>query len=69
MIDKIKRTRTYLDSVNFANIEIEVDGNVSFENLPLMRSAGANLFVSGSSGVFTKNMSLEDAIKKTRELI
>lgn len=69
MIEKIKQTRLFLDDNGFSNVEIEVDGNVSFENLPLMRSAGANLFVSGSSGVFTKNMSLEDAIKKTREII
>ncbi len=69
MIDKIKQTRALLDQKGFTNVQIEVDGNVSFENLSLMRSAGANMFVSGSSGVFTKDMSLEDAIKKTREII
>jgi ribulose-phosphate 3-epimerase len=69
MIEKIKETRKFLDDKGKHVIEIEVDGNVSFENLSSMRSAGANIFVSGSSGVFTKSMTLEQAIKQTRELI
>lgn len=69
MLDKIKKTREFLDERGYTNVEIEVDGNVSFENLPKMRDAGANIYVSGSSGVFTKDMSLENAILKTREII
>lgn len=69
MIQKIKNTRDFLDGKGYNNIEIEVDGNVSFENLKIMRENGANLFVSGSSGVFTKEMNLESAILKSREII
>lgn len=69
MIEKIRKTREFLDLNGYENVEIEVDGNVSFENVPKMKQAGANIYVSGSSGVFTKNMSLSQAIKKTREII
>lgn len=69
MIEKIRKTREFLDLNGYKNVEIEVDGNVSFENVPKMKQAGANIYVSGSSGVFTKNMSLSQAIKKTREII
>lgn len=68
-LSKISDTRRFLDDRGYTDVEIEVDGNVSFENLEKMVKAGANLFVSGSSGVFTKQMSLEQAIQKTREII
>ena len=65
-LEKITRLRKWLDDSGFANIEIEVDGNVSFENAKKMRDAGANIFVAGSSSVFNKEMTLEAAIKKLR---
>lgn len=51
-VAKIKKTREYLDTADCAHIEIEVDGNVSFENAKIMSEAGANIFVAGSSSVF-----------------
>lgn len=65
-LDKIKRLREYLDSRGYENIEIEVDGNVSFENSVKMKNAGANIFVAGTSSVFNSAFSLEDGIKKFR---
>lgn len=52
-LKKIKKLREYLDKEGYHNIEIEVDGNVSFENAKLMSEAGANIFVSGTSGIFS----------------
>lgn len=46
--------------------EIEVDGNVSFENAPKMLKAGADIFVGGSSSIFTDKM---DRLEAVRELI
>ena len=69
MLDKIKKTREFLDERGYNHVEIEVDGNVSFENVPKMKQAGANIYVSGSSGVFTKAMDIDTAIIKTREII
>jgi len=50
-------------------IEIEVDGNVSFENAAKMRRAGADIFVAGSSSIFRKDMTLEEGIKRLREAL
>lgn len=66
-IKKIEETRSFLDSRGFTDIEIEVDGNVSFENAVKMKKAGANMFVVGSSGFFSKDFTLEEGIKRFRE--
>jgi ribulose-phosphate 3-epimerase len=66
-IEKIKKVREYLDAKNHQNIEIEVDGNVSFVNARLMSDAGANIFVAGTSSVFCGNLS--EGISKLRESI
>lgn len=68
-LKKIEVLREYLDKNGYEHIEIEVDGNVSFENATLMSTAGANIFVAGTSSVFEKSNSLEDNIKKFRSVI
>ncbi|MBQ7799183.1 MAG: ribulose-phosphate 3-epimerase, partial [Oscillospiraceae bacterium] len=50
-------------------IEIEVDGNVSFVNAKRMSEAGADIFVAGSSSVFSKEASLTQNIARLRETI
>lgn len=52
MLNKIGRLRHYLDIKGYKSIEIEVDGNVSFENSRRMKKAGANIFVAGTSSIF-----------------
>lgn len=66
-IDKIRRLRTYLDGRNCGNMEIEVDGNVSFENSIKMKEAGANIFVAGTSSIFNPSLTLKDSIARFRE--
>lgn len=66
-IEKIRKTRRFLDEKNYQNIEIEVDGNVSFANARLMSDAGANIFVAGTSSVFCGNLS--EGIATLREAI
>ena len=51
-LEKIAAVRRLLDENGRETLPVEVDGNVSFINAPLMRKAGADIFVSGSSGVF-----------------
>ena len=65
-LPKIVDLRKYLDSTKKSHIEIEVDGNVSFENAKKMRNLGANIFVGGSSSVFYKELSIKDATNKLR---
>ena len=49
---KIEATRKMLDERGYQHIDIECDGNVSLENARMMRAAGANIFVAGTSSVF-----------------
>ncbi len=51
-LQKIADCRKYLDERGYTDVEIEVDGNVSFENAKKMSAAGANIFVAGTSAVF-----------------
>ena len=68
-IKKVKRLRKMLDDTGYPNIEIEVDGNVSFENASLLSNAGANIFVAGTSSIFHKDYLLNEGIKKLKSLI
>ena len=68
-LDKIRRLRRYLDENGYGHVEIECDGNVSFENAKKMREAGANIFVAGSSSIYAKTGSFEENIAKLREAI
>ncbi len=68
-LDKIRAARKFLDERGASHIEIEVDGNVSFENAAKMRAAGADIFVAGSSSVFKKDASLEHNTALLRQAI
>ncbi len=68
-LDKITRCRKMLDDAGYPNIEIECDGNVSFENAKKMSEAGANIFVAGTSSLYMKGSPLDENIKKMRESI
>lgn len=65
-IEKIARTRELLDRAGRSDVRIEVDGNVSFVNAEKMRRAGADIFVGGSSSVFSKAASMQDNIRRLR---
>lgn len=50
-------------------VEIEVDGNVSWKNAPLMHEAGARVFVTGTSSIFSSEGSLRDNVRQFRETV
>lgn len=66
---KIAALREMLDAHGRTDVSIEADGNVSFAAAPLMREAGTDLFVAGSSSVFSPDMNLSDAIIKLRGVL
>lgn len=68
-ISKIKHLREYLDAHGYQQILIEVDGNVSFENARLMRLAGADIFVAGTSSLFSQDLDLYVAGQKLRAIL
>jgi len=66
---KISDLRSRLDAIGREDIEIEADGNVSFENAAKMRQAGCGIFVAGTSSIFTDKTDLDTAIARFREVI
>ena len=68
-LDKITRMRKFLDDHGYPDIEIEVDGNVSFENAKLMSEAGADIFVAGTSSIYAKGEDMFENAKKLRDII
>ena len=56
---KISDCRLFLDERG-RNIPIEVDGRVSAEAIPRLAKAGAEIFVSGSTGIFAKGRSISE---------
>ncbi len=50
-------------------IEIEVDGNVSWENIPRMVDAGARVLVAGSSSLFDGRAALAENVRRMREML
>ncbi len=50
-------------------IEIEVDGNVSWRNIPLMVEAGARILVAGSSSLFEEGGDLADNLERLYGMI
>ena len=66
---KIREIREFLDSRGRNDIDIEVDGNVSLPNAKMMRAAGANIFVAGTSSIFRPDKKLEAHIQELRNVI
>lgn len=63
-LDKIRRLRAL-----YPDTDIEVDGNVSYQNARKMKLAGANIFVVGTASIFSKDNTLSDGIRKMRKTL
>ena len=66
---KITEVREIAAKAGRADLLIETDGNVSFENAVRMSRAGADIFVAGTSAVFRKDMTLEEGLKKLQDCV
>ncbi|HLH34290.1 MAG TPA: ribulose-phosphate 3-epimerase [Alloacidobacterium sp.] len=69
MLRKIANVRDLLRSKGRTDIEIQVDGNVSFQHIPAMLSAGATMLVCGTSSIFDKRYDIRRATEAVRELV
>jgi ribulose-phosphate 3-epimerase len=69
MLRKIRDCSALLESTGHHDVEIQVDGNVSFEHIPAMVSAGATMLVGGTSSIFRKGYSIREAIAAVREIV
>ena len=67
-IDKIHDLSRYLAEQHL-DIDIEVDGNVSWRHIPAMVEAGASILVLGTSSLFDGDGSLKENIGRLRTLL
>ncbi len=68
-LKKIADVRKMLENSGHGHVEIQVDGNVSFQNIPAMVGAGATMLVGGTSSVFHKDYSIGEAIAAVRTIV
>lgn len=63
-IDKVKELKDYINENNI-DIDIEVDGGINLENKEILKEAGANIIVAGSSIINSENF--KETIKRIKE--
>lgn len=64
-LEKISEVRSWLGKEGL-EAEVEVDGNVSWENIPKMVAAGADVLVTGTSSIYDGQASLGENIRRVR---
>ena len=64
VLEKTKKIKDIIDKKKL-NIDIEIDGGINFENCNLVKEAGANIIVSGST-IFKEN---KGDLKKNIEIL
>jgi ribulose-phosphate 3-epimerase len=67
-IDKLRRLARIVER-EYPRVGIEVDGNVSWRNIPVMIEAGARILVAGSSSLFEPGSDLSANIDRLYRLI
>ena len=65
MASKVSELRKMLEEKDLET-DIEVDGAVNLDTVPMTASAGANVFVLGTSSIFRKDVDMVKAIKAVR---
>ena len=66
---KIADLRGKLQQTGHGNVEIQVDGNVSFQNISAMVDAGATMLVGGTSSIFHKDFTIPQAVEAVRNIL
>ena len=67
-LGKIKELREMVKAAGLQT-RIQADGNVSFENIPQMVAAGADMLVGGTSSLYKEGLTIQQAMEKIREVI
>lgn len=68
-LQKIEDCRNYLDKKGYPNIEIEVDGNVSYKLARTMSQKHADILVAGTSSFMCGLDTLQEGIQNMRKII
>lgn len=67
-VRKIADCREFLNRRG-VEVPVAVDGNVSFENIPHMVAAGADVLVAGTSSLFHRDGSLDENMARLKETV
>jgi ribulose-phosphate 3-epimerase len=69
--EALEKVRALAEQVRERGLDIlvEVDGNVSWENIPKMVGAGADVLVAGSSSLFDGKAGLAENLRRMRQII
>ena len=67
MAERVKVIRKKLDEIH-SNAHLEVDGGINLQTLPIMKSAGVNVFVTGNAAFKHKDGSFA-GVKELKELL
>ncbi len=67
VVKKVQIIKNLIDSRHL-NIDIAVDGGIGEKTVPLLKKAGANVFIAGTSSIFSGKNEIEIASRKFREL-
>lgn len=67
-IEKLRKLAGIVET-EYPGVQIEVDGNVSWRNIPVMIEAGARILVAGSSSLFEPGSDLSSNIDRLYRLI
>lgn len=63
VVPKIRELRKICNQLGL-EMDIAVDGNVNAETIPITAAAGANVFILGTSSIFTRQGELSELTKK-----
>lgn len=66
MVRKVQAVRDLLARHERSDVLISVDGNINTETVPDLATAGAEMFIGGSSGLFLPDKSLAQAVEALR---
>lgn len=67
-LPKITEARDFIRQHQLA-VDVEVDGNVSWQNIPPMVDAGADILVVGTSALFEKHRPRPESLQSLRDLL
>ena len=65
-IDKVRELKEYIDRKNI-DIDIEVDGGITLANKEVLKEAGVNMIVAGSTIINAEDF--KEVIEKIKETI
>ena len=68
VFDKIRELKNYLNQ-NKLEADIEIDGNVSWNHIPNLIDAGANVLVAGTSSLFDKGKSRRESFEMLYQMV